>query len=399
MKSKKSKKVSGLYATIIKTKNNKRTIKLGKSKNIYDDIGIYKTSNDNYIVYGILPMSADKIDDIKNKLNKSLQDTNIKYTRESYTVSKSDSKAFDAILFSEFKFIKISMAYDKFRIYFAQKFKNKKAYSSLFDANKLFVRNLRYPIYTGTIGVTSGMIRYGFFKKYKKNREVNMDRVDKIVDYQLARYKSDNVFSFYGALTLVYRLGGFYIIDGQHRLAAIDKLLSLGYGDCRTSLSISVVLDIHFIPSKLDSDGITFDIFTILNNNKELAEIYKVNTKSNFILEVESYFKDNYLASIRDQRVNKSRPKIDLVKILSILTKLCSSEKLAISSKEFIDRLLIYEKKMKDTSFENINKFISGRRATKNQYNKCESNDSYLFVGLHNDESFWINEILADCFI
>jgi hypothetical protein len=204
-------------------------------------------------------------------------------------------------------------------------------------------------------------------------RELNNERVDEIVNYQLNYFKKTGTFCFLGDLTLVKLDNKLFVVDGQHRFAAIKKIY-LHKPDYKICLNIIIVTNLMSIEN----------IFCLINKSEPVPEyIIKTTndiTKRHILDDFLFRFKKEYKSYISKAKYPR-KPNVNIEKLLDEILESISCKKYQSGKLLFNYFQYVNINNIKDIQIENYN--LCMEKAEK--YN-CKP----LF--LSNDvDNLWIN--------
>jgi hypothetical protein len=204
-------------------------------------------------------------------------------------------------------------------------------------------------------------------------REIDIDRVDNIVTYQLEHYKKSNEFCFLGELTFANIDDNLFIIDGMHRYEAIKKLY-LRKPDYKICVNII----------KTNSQLTIENIFCLLNKSEPVPEyIIKTTndmTKRHIINAFIKLFKKEYKSYISKSKL----PRCPHINIDNAFTNLLDS--IAFTKYQTGEELFRYftwvnNYKLQNINLENSNICIQ----------KSENNETKILFLYNDTHGLWMN--------
>jgi len=144
-------------------------------------------------------------------------------------------------------------------------------------------------------------------------RDLNNERVEEIVNYQLEYFKKVGTFCFLGDLTVVRLDNKLFVVDGQHRFAAIKKIY-LHKPDYKICLNVISTTNLMSI----------VQIFCLLNKSEPVPEyIIKTTndiTQRHILNDFLFRFKKEYKCYISKAKFPK-RPNVNIENILDEILK------------------------------------------------------------------------------
>lgn len=207
-------------------------------------------------------------------------------------------------------------------------------------------------------------------------REIDEDRVDNIVLYQLSHYKKCDDFCFLGDLTVVNIDDNLFIVDGMHRFAAMKRLYLYkpDYKVCVNIIKTNSLLTIE-------------DIFCLLNKSEPVPE-YIIKTTNDI---TKRHIIDDFLKRFKKEYkyyVSKSNyPRCPNINIYNTFINLVDSKasKKYQTGKELFDYF----------EWVNIVKLINIDSENYDLYNKIETKPLFIYNdigGKWMDNDIWIEE-------
>jgi hypothetical protein len=215
---------------------------------------------------------------------------------------------------------------------------------------------------------------------WDKQRSINDDRVQDIIIYQ----KSLIITDFKGMIIFCEYEGNFYIIDGQHRIAAMILLFS------EEKIDIKFITEVYHDQTKKDIQNLFIEI-----NKAEPVPLFYLNSSESLDESVE-YFIKKYKKAFKDQ-MRTIRPYITINQFEDSICELISQ----LNIKDSIELIGIIEKQ--NTSYHRnhsprqillrlgIKK--SGEKILYSEYD--EAKKMGFFLGLFRKNE-WIVDILSN---
>ena len=414
----------GLYAIILERNEKKNYhIKLGLASNFIRRFKTYKTSNPSFTIYAISKFYDDKYIKAEKDLFDTLNDAGYKLVnentaREVYLVPKKKfGKEFTKILFN-FGYTIINQKYPEFARY-DNLIKNIKSY---FDPNRNY-ENVNKKRKTKTIDgmftFDENIFLFEVITPWNKQRSLIDKNVDDIynaivkdIDDQKGNkikqglsklmsnsFKNDNEIRFYGSIIMALnkKTKKLYILDGQHRVEVIRRLLmnkDFGIEFIQASVQLHYVADMEEM----------FTIFSIINNREELMEYHKIRKHEPFTEKINKYMKLNWSKSLIVGKKLRRRPMMDLFEILTVIgskeiIKIITDNKISVS--DFIDEMERLDERMSKMTLKNLNKLIGKPYATKTMIDRLDranqnGEHNMLYFGIFKHVDTWIRICLSN---
>ena len=115
-------------------------------------------------------------------------------------------------------------------------------------------------------------------------RAIDSEQVNKIVSYQVQHYNNYSSFFFTNPIHLAEFEGKIYILDGQHRIKAIQRLRCI----CKTDF------DIHIVYVYVNSLKELEDYYIAINQNKPVPLPSNMDEWKQFTRHIDQYLQQNY---------------------------------------------------------------------------------------------------------
>lgn len=214
-------------------------------------------------------------------------------------------------------------------------------------------------------------------------REIDENHLQELITYQELHYKKYGCFSFPRPLIICYieSTNDYYIIDGQHRLYAIQYFIKKNYNNFKILISF-----IKCSKKELDEQ------FVIINKNKNMI-MHKNYSQQQFINSFRKYMQKMYSIYLKSSK----KPQIPHIN-LDIIDEY-------IKEYEVINRLpakicvnqFINEIEKLNVYIENNYKSLFFQPSLKKKYEKCKKNNcnNYLYLRLLGERFEWIEMIIA----
>lgn len=184
--------------------------------------------------------------------------------------------------------------------------------------------------------LTSSQLKTFEVRKPEVQRAVDTEQVNKIFNYQVNHFKKYSSFFFTNPITFAEFENKKYILDGQHRLQAIQKLIN--YFDVDFDVLIAVI----FVDSKEEID----EKYIALNQNKPVPLPSNMNDWKQFTRHIDEYFQNHYSVyfsrSERPQAPNFNKElMLQYINTHKIAEKLDYNHKLFIQEVELLNRFYL----------------------------------------------------------
>ncbi len=208
-------------------------------------------------------------------------------------------------------------------------------------------------------------------------RNEDDSNVNDIIKYEYDNYKTRGSFFFTGGLTLADSIQGLYLVDGQHRYSAIQKIWEL-----QPSYRISLLL------VKVDQSFTLEDLFSLINKSKPVPD-YVINTvmdlkKRSALDKFEKLFRKEYKQYITNSK-SPRRPNVNMQTILNAIEL----------SKNLLSRLESGERIMEYLEWVNLNYWIP--MCDEKGLKLCQ-NKGHLYMSADKDD-LWLEEETIDQFL
>jgi hypothetical protein len=150
-------------------------------------------------------------------------------------------------------------------------------------------------------------------------RQQNLDKIQTIIEYQREYYHKYGRFEFLGIISIAYMndsssMNKIYILDGQHRLCAMKKLLEEGYPDFSIYIQIVPVVTLDEMREK----------FRILNSHVEVPEYVLLGSleQKRMLEELGEYIRNRYPNYLS----NSQRPRIPHIYLETFLDNIFKND-------------------------------------------------------------------------
>ena len=210
-------------------------------------------------------------------------------------------------------------------------------------------------------------------------RVLDKEHFSELLKYQKEYYIKYGEFFFTNPITLCKLDNKEYIIDGQHRLACIEKLRDDKYP----------IFNIFLITINVDDQSELEEKYISINKNNPVQLFSDIKVYKVFYKKIEEYIKDNYEIYIKNTD-NPRSPNINIKHLLQYLEDSKYAVKINYNYKLFIDefkKLDIFYKKNTEILYmvfkENIH----------NKIKELESKDNYTFLFLFTKFE-WVDRIM-----
>jgi hypothetical protein len=226
-----------------------------------------------------------------------------------------------------------------------------------------------------------------------EQRLKDQDKINEIIEYQKIYYKKNGIFNMLGVINIHYceENKQNYLVDGQHRYNAINKLYTNGY----TSINILFEYIIVDTMEELKQN------YELINKNTPLPEFPKEINK-NIPENVALYFISNYPTIFKNNK-RPFRPYInknDFQEALGYLTlKLNTAFEKAISIEELKKIIKDKNEKMKRWPIKTFENQIRKIKKWPEYKEKADNEKFYLGMYLKTGEEWyydWIKDIIAE---
>lgn len=210
-------------------------------------------------------------------------------------------------------------------------------------------------------------------------RILNLEKVNEIVNYQIDELQYDN-FNILGTINIHILKNKHYLVDGQHRYYALQKLYNLGH-------NIPIFVEIVVVNSYEDLKH----NYNLINKNTPLPDLPNNIDKS--IPETVALNIKNKYPNIWSNNSRPNRPNIYFDYFLEAIAVLV--QKLNISEVDKIQQLILdYNRNLMNWDKENLPDYKS---ITQNMFDKCKENKFYLGLYKHISDEFrykWVIDII-----
>lgn len=130
---------------------------------------------------------------------------------------------------------------------------------------------------------------------WENQRELNVNTINAIVESQCNYYQKYKRFDFPGIIVIANLKGNYsYIIDGQHRLKAIEKLLKL-----YSHVSIFLAVQIYLCDTKARVDAL-YSMLNTVNTNNCMVSNGKISQSGATLKKIHSLLEAEYGSAIWD---------------------------------------------------------------------------------------------------
>jgi hypothetical protein len=227
---------------------------------------------------------------------------------------------------------------------------------------------------------SSELINNYYIKQPECQRYLDNEQINKLLDYQIKHFNKYNEFFFTNPITLGLYNEIHYIIDGQHRLNCITKLIKLKYDDFKIPV---VILYIDSI-SELDNK------YMAINSNKPIPLSKNINDWKFFGKHVEKHFIDNFSKYISNSN-KPNPPNINIDNLIKYINQNNIANKIDINVfiKE-IDKLNIY---YQQTYLTTLVKYFSKNIMKQINKSKLKQENNPLLLSLYKNYE-WIERII-----
>ena len=220
-------------------------------------------------------------------------------------------------------------------------------------------------------------------------RILNLDKVNNIVTYQIDYFKNYNLFNILGVINISYNKDNnvYYLVDGQHRYNALEKLYNLGHNPY---FFIELVSVNNFEELKNN--------YNLINKNTLLPDLPE-NINKTLVETSAIYFKNKY-NELWSKTSRSNRPHIYfdyfLEGIAILYTELIKLNISINTSTDLNNIIEIYNNKLKNWNRKN---FPESSSITDNMYKKCEKWNLYLGLFKHISDKYrykWVKNIIYE---
>ena len=216
-------------------------------------------------------------------------------------------------------------------------------------------------------------------------RILNTDKVTTIFNYQLDYYKKYNQFNILGVINIHYvkDTNIYYLIDGQHRYSALEKLYNIGH-------SPDFFIELVYV----DNFDILTQNYNLINTNTVLPELPN-NIDKTIIETTAIYFKNKY-GDMWSKQARSNRPYIYFDYFLEAVGVLFNKLENINNSQTMIKLIEDYNSKLKNW---NKKYFPEGSSISDNMYSKCVKSNFYLGLFKHISDTYrykWIANIIHE---
>lgn len=130
---------------------------------------------------------------------------------------------------------------------------------------------------------------------WENQRELNVNTINAIVESQCNYYQKYKRFDFPGIIVIANLKGNYsYIIDGQHRLKAIEKLLTL-----YNNISIFLAIQIFWCDAKSHVDDL-YSMLNTINTNNCMVSNGKISQSGATLKRIHTLLEEEYGSVIWD---------------------------------------------------------------------------------------------------
>jgi len=219
------------------------------------------------------------------------------------------------------------------------------------------------------------------------------NKVDEIIKYQDKFYKSGkNSFNFLGCINIHYceEDGKNYLVDGQHRFKAMDKLYKEHHYN-----NFNVLIEIV----KVNNKNELIENYKIINKNTELPE-FPDNINKNLVENVCKYFFSEYpdIWTLKKKTIRPKLNKNQFQEAVAFLYMKLTESNINIEDEEDLKKIIIIKnEEMSRWSKEAYEKQIRKLKKLNIYLEECCKHNMYL--GMYNfiNETYcydWIKDII-----
>lgn len=151
------------------------------------------------------------------------------------------------------------------------------------------------------------------FKTADIQRDLNHDRVKKIVQYQTQRHKDGHGLFFVGDIVVWEANGTYFVLDGQHRLEAMKRLVALDPG-------FEVSIDLIRSPPGLTIES----AFELINSNDPVPDYIRNvsgQTRRRPVLDRLGMLMNRHFGAFTSSSVRPHVPNINVTQLLERLNE------------------------------------------------------------------------------
>ena len=240
------------------------------------------------------------------------------------------------------------------------------------------------------------IIKINFYELSKYNitipniqRILDIDKINNIVNYQIDFLKNNSIFNILGLININYNKEDktYYLIDGQHRYSALEKLFNLGHNPY---FFIELVYVNNFNELKNN--------YNLINKNTPLPELPE-NINKTLIETSAMYFKNKY-TELWSKTSRSNRPHIYFdyfLEAIAVLYNELTNVNIIINNSQDLNSIIeSYNNKLGNWSRKN---FPESSSITDNMYNKCEKWNFYLGLFKHISDKYrykWVKNIIYE---
>ena len=220
-------------------------------------------------------------------------------------------------------------------------------------------------------------------------RILDLDKVNNIVTYQIEYFKINNLFNILGVININYNKENniYYLVDGQHRYNALEKLYNLGHNPY---FFIELVNVNNFEELKNN--------YNLINKNTILPDLPD-NINKNLVETTAIYFKNKYV-ELWSKTSRSNRPHIYFdyfLEGIAVLYNELINLNIIIKTSEDLNNIIEnYNNKLKNWQKKN---FPESSSITDNMYKKCEKWNFYLGLFKHISDKYrykWVKNIIHE---
>jgi hypothetical protein len=212
----------------------------------------------------------------------------------------------------------------------------------------------------------------------------NSETVQDIVNYQINHLRDHNQVNFIGVLNIHYiqDKDEYFLVDGQHRYAAIKKLHQLGH-------LFHIVIELIKVSSMKELQH----NYSLVNKNTPLPQ-FPTSIDKNIPEVAALHFKTSY-PTIWSKNSRARKPHIYWNFFQEALGRLTKELQIQ-SSKELIDTISDFNNQQKELIEKGITTFLSNKVSDK-VLSKCKTTGFYLGLNPHVSDKYgyeWIRKII-----
>lgn len=211
-------------------------------------------------------------------------------------------------------------------------------------------------------------------------------KVEKIIEYQTENFKKYKSFKFIGIMSLVKFEDNYYLIDGQHRYAAMIKLIK----DIPVSVSEECNVEIIEVKTKESMK----ECYDLINKHTPLPDFdLMISHKNKSIIEVVfNHFRINY-PDLWSEKSRCNRPSIYTNSFQESLEYMITKIML-VTSEELIQAIEIYNKNI--SRYDNLSNIL--KNISEPMYKKAKKMNFYLglfpYDTLQEYKFDWVKNII-----